>query len=79
MAKKRDYKKEYKAFHGTPEQKKNRAKRNKNRRDAMAAGKVKPGGRKEIDHKRPLSKGGSNGPKNLRVISQKENRKKSNT
>lgn len=29
---------------------------------------------KDIDHKKPLSKGGTNGKKNLRVVSSKNNR-----
>lgn len=72
MTKKRNYKKEYKAFHGKPEQKKNRAKRNSARK-AMG---LKVGDSREVDHKKPLSKGGSNGKKNLRVVSRATNRKK---
>ena len=37
---------------------------------------MKVGDGKEVDHKKPLSKGGSNKPKNLRVVSRKTNRKK---
>jgi len=70
--KKRDYKKEYKDFHGKPAQVKNRAKRNTARK---AAG-LKPGDKREVDHKKPLSKGGSNGRGNLRVVSRRTNRKK---
>ncbi len=72
MIKKRDYKKEYNDFHGTPEQKKNRAARNK-ARSTMG---LKVGDKREVDHKKPLSKGGSNGKKNLRVVSRTTNRKK---
>ena len=39
-------------------------------------GKVSKGDGKEIDHKKPLSKGGSNNKSNLRVVSRKTNRKK---
>ena len=74
MAKKRDYKKEYKDYHSKPEQKKNRAKRNKARKDMG----LKKGDGKEVDHKKPLSKGGSNGKKNLRVVKRSTNRKKGN-
>jgi len=70
--KKRNYKKEYADFHGKPAQKKNRAKRNKARR---AKG-LKVGDSREVDHKKPLSKGGSNGKRNTRVVSRKTNRKK---
>ena len=72
MAKKRDYAKEYAQFHGKPEQIKNRAKRNK----ARAIAGLKVGDTREVDHIRPLSKGGSNGPKNTRVVSRATNRRK---
>lgn len=72
MAKKRNYKKEYKDFHGKSTQKKRRAARNK----ARSLLGLKKGDGKEVDHKRPLSKGGSNRRKNLRAVSRKVNRKK---
>ena len=72
MAKKRNYKKEYKDFHGKSKQKKRRAARNK----ARSLLGLKKGDGKEVDHKRPLSKGGSNRRKNLRAVSRKVNRKK---
>jgi 5-methylcytosine-specific restriction endonuclease McrA len=78
MAKKRDYKKEYKDFHSKPEQKKNRATRNSARKRAESEGKVSKGDGKEVDHKKPLSKGGSNSRKNTRVVSRATNRKKGN-
>ena len=78
MAKKRDYKKEYRDYHGKPEQKKNRAKRNSARAAMAKAGKVRKGDGKEVDHKKPLSKGGSNSPRNLRVVTRATNRKKGN-
>jgi 5-methylcytosine-specific restriction endonuclease McrA len=46
--------------------------RNKARRKL----KLKKGDPREVDHKKPLSKGGSNGKKNLRAVSRKANRKK---
>lgn len=70
--KKRDYKKEYKDFHGTPAQIKARAERNA-ARDKMG---LKVGDKREVDHKNPLSKGGSNSTRNLRVVSQHTNRTK---
>lgn len=76
MAKKRNYKKEYETYHGTEEQKNNRVKRNAARRKAEAEGKVSKGDDKEVDHKKPLSKGGSNAKGNTRVVSRKTNRKK---
>jgi hypothetical protein len=76
MQKKRDYKKEYKDFHGTKEQIKNRAKRNSARNEMAKEGKVKKHDGKEVDHKKLLSKNGSNGKKNLRVVSRHINRVK---
>lgn len=68
----RDYKKEYVATQGTEKGKKDRAARNKARRDAMKKGLVKKGDGKEIDHInfRPRD----NSTKNVRVVSQKVNR-----
>lgn len=78
MAKQRDYKKEYRQYHGKPEQIANRAKRNKARREMEnELGKSALKG-KEIDHKQPLSKGGSNARSNLQVLSKTANRKKGN-
>ena len=76
MPKKRDYKKEYRDFHGKPEQIKNRNKRNAARKQLMKEGRVKKGDGKHVDHIKPLSKGGSNGKKNLRVVSAKTNLRK---
>tara|TARA_R110000751_G_scaffold152249_1_gene257372 strand:+ start:255 stop:488 length:234 start_codon:yes stop_codon:yes gene_type:complete len=72
----RDYKAEYESFHKKKAQKKNRAKRNAARRVLEKAGRVRKGDGKEVDHKKPLSKGGGNGAKNLRVTSRSTNRKK---
>jgi len=71
-AKKRNYKKEYADFHSKPEAKKNRAAANRARRKMG----LKVGDPREVDHKKPMSKGGGNGKKNLRVVSRKANRKK---
>lgn len=70
----RDYKKEYANYHSRPEQKENRAKRNAARRTMG----LKVGDPREVDHKKPLSKGGSNKKSNLRVVSRTTNRKKGN-
>lgn len=72
MAKERDYKKEYEQYHSKPEQIKNRAERNKARKEMG----LKVGDPREVDHKKPLSKGGSNSKNNLRVVSRTTNRKK---
>ena len=70
----RNYKEEYRKYHSKPIQKKRRAERNKARR--MMG--LKVGDPREVDHKKPLSKGGSNSKRNLRVVSRKTNRKKGN-
>jgi len=67
---KRNYRKEYDRDHSSTKAKKDRAARNKANR------KLKPGPGKEVDHKKPLSKGGGNGKKNLRVVKRSTNRKK---
>ncbi|MRR30626.1 HNH endonuclease [bacterium] len=70
--KKRDYKREYEQYHGTPEQIAARAQRNA----ARAKLGLKPGDPREADHRKPISKGGSNSKRNLRAVSQATNRKK---
>lgn len=47
---KRDYRKEYDDYQGTPEQKKRRADRNRARRQAEREGRVHKGDGKELDH-----------------------------
>lgn len=69
---KRDYKKEYREYQGKPEQIKNRSERNTARRKMG----LHKGDGKEVDHKNPISKGGSNSKRNLRVVSRSTNRKK---
>ena len=68
----RNYRKEYDQFHSKPEQIANRAARNK----ARAESGLKKGDTREVDHKVPLSKGGSNAPSNRRIVSRHENRTK---
>lgn len=70
----RDYKKEYRDYHSKPAEIKRRAARNKARREKG----LKKGDGKEVDHKKPLSKGGSNSKSNTRVLSRHANRVKSN-
>ena len=74
----RDYKKEYARDHASTADKKDRAARNKARRNAISEGRVSKGDSKEIDHVKPLSKGGSNSRSNQRVVDRKTNRKKGN-
>lgn len=70
----RDYKMEYRNYHGKPKQRKERAKRTSARERLMKKGVVKKGDGKDIDHKRPLRNGGSNGINNLRIRKKSENR-----
>ena len=49
--KKRNYRKEYDKFQSSEKEKKNRAKRNKNRRKLMKGGKVSKGDGMDIHHK----------------------------
>ena len=58
----------------SPERKKQRILRNKARAVLLGEGKVHIGDGKDVDHIRPLSKGGGNGPSNLRVRSAHANR-----
>lgn len=69
---------EYRKYHASTKMKKERAQRNRNRRVMERAGRVKKGDGREVDHKKPMSKGGGNGRNNLRVVSRSVNRKKHN-
>lgn len=71
---KRDYKKEYRNYHGKPKQRKERAARTAARELLIKKGRVKKGDGKDVDHKRPLRSGGSKGINNLRVRDKSENR-----
>jgi DNA replication protein DnaC len=73
MANKRNYKEEYK-YHQTPAEKKRRAGRNKARRAALAAGKVKKGDNKDVHHKDGNPR--NNKSSNVAVVSRKKNRGK---
>jgi hypothetical protein len=70
----RDYKQEYRNYHGKPKQRKERAARTKARELMKKKGIVRKGDGKDIDHKKPLRSGGSNGINNLRVRSKSDNR-----
>ncbi len=71
---KRDYKKEYRNYHGKPKQRKERAKRTKAREMMIKKGRAKKGDGKDIDHKNAIRNGGSNGINNLRVRDRSSNR-----
>jgi len=67
----RDYEQEKKTSDARGEKPK-RAERNRARRKMIKAGMVKKG--QDVDHKKPLSKGGSNNETNLRAVSEHTNR-----
>ena len=72
---KRDYKRELQWEHDKkPTRVKDRAERNAARSTMEKAGKVHKGDGKDVDHKVPLSKGGSTAKSNLRVVSATTNR-----
>ena len=70
----RDYAKEYAAYDGTPAVKKKRAARNQARAIMEKEGLVHKGDGKDVDHKKPLSKGGTTVRGNLRVKAASDNR-----
>jgi 5-methylcytosine-specific restriction endonuclease McrA len=69
----RDYERENEVTKSKPKNIKKRVKRNKARRILERLGLVKKGDGKHVDHKKPLSKGGSNKRSNLRVKDGKNN------
>ena len=70
----RDYKKEYNSYHAKPEQKKNRAARNKARTLLSSTGRVRKGDGKDIDHRDGNPR--NNSKSNLSVMSRRRNRSK---
>jgi len=75
MPKPRNYKEEYKKFHSSPEQIRQRSMKNKARRIMEKKyGTLRKD--QEVDHIKPVSKGGTNNIRNLRIVSRKTNRKK---
>jgi hypothetical protein len=71
---KRDYKQEYKDFHGKPEQIAKRAERVKARRIMEKEGTAHKGDGKDVDHIKPLKSGGTSARSNLRMRSVAKNR-----
>lgn len=69
----RDYKAEYQNYHAKPEQKKNRAARNAARRQMENKGVVRKGDGMDVDHVKPIAKGGTNGT-GLRAVPKSKNR-----
>jgi hypothetical protein len=74
MTYKRDYKQEYANYDGTEAVKKKRAQRNKARRMLEREGVVSKGDGKDVDHKKPLSKGGTTTRSNLKAVPASTNR-----
>lgn len=72
MPRNRDYKREYEMYHGKPEQIKERASRNAARKKMAAAGHVRKGDGKDVDHKNSNPR--DNRMSNLRVQSKSVNR-----
>jgi hypothetical protein len=70
----RNYRKEYDNYHSKPEQRRNNDKRKAARRLMEKEGKVSKGDGKDVAHKKPLAKGGSNKKSNLKVASKSKNR-----
>jgi hypothetical protein len=71
---KRDYKRENKEYNSKPEQRKRRSQRTILRNRAIKAGIVHRGDNLDLDHKQPLSKGGSNTLANARAVAPGVNR-----
>lgn len=71
---KRDYKREYAKYAGKPSQIKKRSERNQARAIVKRRDGAKAIAGKDIDHTKPLSKGGTNSPSNLVAISINANR-----
>ena len=71
---KRDYKTEYEKYAGTAKQRKLRSERTIARNASNADGRTHKGDGTNLDHRIPLSKGGSSAKSNLRVVSEGRNK-----
>lgn len=71
---KRDYKREVALYTSKPEVVKKRTMQNAARKEAEKQGMVRKGDGKDVDHRTPISKGGTNAKSNLRVVSASSNR-----
>ncbi len=69
----RDYSQQ-RQYNATPEATSKRVANNQARATAIKAGKARVGDGKDVDHKQPLSKGGTNSTSNLRVVPASKNR-----
>jgi 5-methylcytosine-specific restriction endonuclease McrA len=70
----RDYKRENELYNSKPEQIKARSERTTLRREANAKGITSKGDGKDLDHIKPLSKGGANTLSNARSVTKSANR-----
>jgi hypothetical protein len=70
---KRDYKKQNALYNSKPAQVKAREEQNKGRQAALKAGTAHKGDGTNVDHIKPLSKGGKTIPSNLRVVPASQN------
>ena len=61
-------------YQAQPDQVKKRTARNAARAEMIKAGKASKGDGKDVGHKKPLSKGGSNAKSNLKMQSKAKNR-----
>ena len=69
----RDYKRENEVTKSKPKNIAKRVERNKARRKAIRDGLVSVGDGKELDHIKPLSKGGSSNKSNIRLTTKSQN------
>jgi len=67
-----------KKYESSPKQRAARVERDLARRELAKEGKVSKGDGKDVDHIKPVSKGGTNKRTNLRAISASANRAKGN-
>lgn len=73
MVKARNYRREYQLYQGTPEQLKKQSERHKARRAYEKAHGTLPDS-VDVDHTKPLSKGGTSALSNLRAATKSANR-----
>jgi len=70
----RNYRNEYDAYQGSPEQRAKRSERNKARRMLMKEGKVAKGDGVDVHHVKPMAKGGKTAVGNLTAMPKSKNR-----
>jgi hypothetical protein len=70
----RNYRQEYDRYQSKPEQIANRSDRNQARAVLAKKGVVHKGDGMDVDHKKPIVKGGGNAAGNLRAVPKSENR-----